>query len=67
MTMSFANLKTDDLKRVFSDCTQAELHELILYVDDVAEKKECVEFDVKKKYSVKKQILVNYMTSVFFK
>ena len=65
MTMSFANLKTDDLKRVFSDCTQAELHELILYVDDVAEKKECVEFDVKKKYSVKKQILVNYMTSVF--
>lgn len=65
MTIKFANLDIESLQQIFGDCTQQELHELIEYVDDVAQKRECLPFDIKKKYSVKKQILINYLISVF--
>lgn len=63
--IKFAKLEIEALQQIFGDCTQQELHELIEYVDDVVQKRECLPFDKTKKYSVKKQVLVNYLISVF--
>lgn len=62
---TFVTIDAGEMQRILTEWTQQEMHELIDFVDDVINKKECLYFDTKKKYSVKKSILIDYLISVF--
>ncbi len=63
--INFISISVVELQEILTDCTQKELFELMNYTDDVIDKQDCLPFDVKKKYSLRKELLVNYIVSIF--